>query len=89
MKLTSVRSLSCVLVTACLLFGFSFSMRAFFPTNARSPLGLLGKTHEKITDEAITELGQEFLGINNLTNSMKKAMDKIDDANAFALLFSG
>ena len=43
----------------------------------------------KMTDQAITELGQEFLGINNLTNSMKKAMDKIDDANAFALLFSG
>ena len=83
------RSLSSVLITACILLGFLVSARAFFPTNAKTGFGFLGTSHEKMTDDAITELGQEFFGINNLTNSMKKAMDKIDDANAFALLFSG
>jgi len=82
MKLTSVRSLSCVLVTACLLFGFSFSMRAFFPTNLRTIGGLLGKSHEKITDEAITELDREFFGVNSLTSSMQAAIAKIARANA-------
>lgn len=83
------RSLSCVLITACILLAFLFSARAFFPTNRLTVGTLLGTSHAKMTDQAITELGQEFLGINNLTNSMKKAMVKIDDANAFALLFSG
>jgi len=75
------RSLSSVLITACILLAFLVSARAFFPTNAKTGFGFLGTSHEKMTDDAITELGQEFFGINNLTNSMKKAMDKIDDAN--------
>src|SRR5262249_49995281 len=86
MKLTNMRmitpppvrrSLSYVVITACLLFAFSFSTRAFFPTNARSPLGLFGKTHQKITDEAITELDQEIYSINNMTSTMKAAIEEI------------
>jgi hypothetical protein len=76
------RSLSCVLIIACILLAFLFSARAFFPTNAKTGFGFVGTSHEKMTDDAITELGQEFFGTNNLTNSMKKAMAKIDDANA-------
>jgi hypothetical protein len=76
------RCLSCAFVTACLLFAFLFSARAFFPTNARSPFGLLGKTHEAITTEAITELDQEFFGINRLTSTMEAAIKEIWRANA-------
>ena len=75
------RSLSYVLITACILLGFLFSARAFFPTNARTIAGALGTSHVKMTDQAISELAREFFGINKLTNSMKKAMDKIADAN--------
>jgi hypothetical protein len=75
------RSLSCVLVTACLLFGFLFSTRAFFPTNVRTIGGLAGISHEKITDDAITEIDREFFGINSLTSSMQAAIAKIARAN--------
>jgi von Willebrand factor A domain-containing protein 7 len=91
MKLTNIRIITphsicrplfSVLITAGLLLGFSFSTRAFFPTNARSPRGLLGKTHQAITTEAITELDQEFFGNNRLTSTMKAAIEKIVSANA-------
>jgi len=74
------RSLSCLFITTCLLLAFSFSTRAFFPTNARSPLGVLGKTHQTITDEAITELDREFFG--QQTGSMRDAIKEIWRANA-------
>ena len=75
------RSLSYVLITACILLGFSFSTRAFFPTNVRTLGGTLGKSHEKITDEAITELDREFFGINKPTSTMEAAINEIVRAN--------
>jgi hypothetical protein len=76
------RSLSCVLITACILLGFLFSTRAFWPTNGAPHFGAFGKSHEKITGEAITELDREFFRMNNLTGTMEKAMEKIAEANA-------
>src|SRR3954466_5592943 len=55
---------------------------AFIPTNLKALGGLLGKSHVKMTDEAITELDQEFFGVTKLTKSMKKAKEKIADADA-------
>jgi hypothetical protein len=76
------RSLSYVLVTACILFGFLFSSRAFFPTNARTIIALTpsSTSHEKMTDEAITELDQEFF--SKQTSSMQAAIKEIARANA-------
>jgi hypothetical protein len=71
-----------VLVTAFVLFAFLFSTRAFFPTNLKAGFGALGKSHEKITDEAITELDREFFGVNSLTSTMEAAIEKIARANA-------
>jgi len=71
-----------VLITACLLFAFLFSTRAFFPTNLKTLGGLFGKSHEKMTDEAITELDQKFFGINKLTKPMREAIKQVVDANA-------
>jgi hypothetical protein len=91
MKLTNIRiitphpicrSLSCVLITACLLFAFLFSTRAFFPTNLKTLGRLLGESHQRMTDEAITELDQEFFGINKLTKPMTEAINQVVDANA-------
>jgi len=82
MKLTSVRSLSCVLVTACLLFGFSFSMRAFFPWNSLTLGGALGTSHETMTHAAIKELDQRFFGVSLQTSAMRVAAEEIVDANA-------
>jgi hypothetical protein len=91
MKLTNIRRItpgrfcrffSYVLFTASLLFGFSFSTRAFFPTNLKTIDGLLGKSHEKMTAEAIKELDQEFFGSNGLANSMQEAIRQVVDANA-------
>jgi len=76
------RSLSYVLITACILLGFLFSARAFLPTNGAPHFGLFGKSHQKITGEAITELDREFFRMNNLTGTMEKAIDKIAEANA-------
>ena len=75
------RSLSYVLITACILLGFLFSARAFFPTNVRTLGGALGKSHEKITNEAITELDQEFFGNNKPTSTMEAAIKEIVRAN--------
>jgi von Willebrand factor A domain-containing protein 7 len=76
------RSLSCVLITVFLLFAFLCSSRAFFPTNLRSPFGLLGKTHESITTEAIIELDKEFFDIIRLKTPMTDAINEIVAANA-------
>ena len=92
MKLTNIRivtrrpicrSLSCVLVTACLLLAFSFSTRAFFPTSLHTAFGGLGQSHEKITFDAIRELNGEFFGNSvRVTDSMFQAAVEIVDANA-------
>jgi hypothetical protein len=55
---------------------------AFIPTNLKAIGGLLGKSHVKMTDEAVAELDEEFFGVTKLTKSMKKAKEKIADANA-------
>ena len=70
-----------MLITACILLGFLFSARAFFPTNVRTLGEALGKSHEKITNEAITELDQEFFGNNKPTSTMEAAIKEIVRAN--------
>ena len=75
------RSLSCLFITTCLLLGFLFSARAFFPTNFHTVLGLLaGKSHQGMTGEAITELELEFFG--QQTGSMRDAIKEIGRANS-------
>jgi hypothetical protein len=61
---------------------------AFFPTNWRTVEGLLGTSHEQMTDNAIESFDQSFynlplslLGNPVLTVSMKTARDAIADAN--------
>ena len=56
--------------------------RAFFPTNLLAVGGLLGRSHVKITSDAIEELDAEFFALPKLTKSMKKAIEQIADANA-------
>ena len=73
---------SFLLVFTSLPFLPGSAVQAFFPTNLHTVGGLLGKSHTKMTDEAITELDQEFFGITKLTKSMKKAKEQIADANA-------
>lgn len=57
-------------------------VHAFFPTNLRTVAGALGKSHARITEDAIKELDAEFFSITNLTQPMKKAIEQIADANA-------
>ena len=78
------RSLSCGLVTAWILFGFLFSTRAFFPTDFHTVIALTpsSMSHQRITEEAITEFDRESFGINRLTTTMEKAKEKIWLANA-------
>ncbi len=56
--------------------------RAFFPTSTLSVGGLLGRSHAKITSDAVKELDNEFFGITDLTDPMEKAIEQIADANA-------
>lgn len=58
------------------------AVRAFIPTSALSVGGVLGKSHVKMTKEAIEEIDLEFFGASDLTRAMKKARDEIADADA-------
>jgi hypothetical protein len=69
-------------VAACVLLPPHLTLYAFFPTNLKTLGGLLGTSHVKITNEAITEIDDEFFAITKLTKSMKKAKEQIADANA-------
>lgn len=91
MKLTShLRSLRPALGIACsilLIIGSLplapfFTVQAFFPTNLLTVGGIFGKSHQKMTEEAVTELDQDFFGVSRLTKSMKKAKEQIADANS-------
>jgi len=55
---------------------------AFFPTNLKTLGGLLGRSHEHITTDAITSFDQSTFGATTLTSSMKQAIQDIVDANA-------
>lgn len=61
---------------------FPFTARAFIPTNLLAVGGALGKSHVKMTDEAVAELDQEFFRVRKLTKAMRKAKEQIADANA-------
>src|SRR5262249_33227654 len=56
----------------------------FVPTNLRAALltNPFDETHQSITENAIKELDSEFFGITKLTKPMKKASERIVDANA-------
>lgn len=73
---------SSALLIASLPIAPFFTAHAFFPTNRLTIAGLLGKSHQKMTDEAVTELDQEFFTVTKLTKSMKKAKEQIADANS-------
>jgi hypothetical protein len=60
----------------------SRSVRAFFPTNLKTLGGLLGRSHEQITTDAITSFDQSTFSVTTLTSSMKQAIQDIADANA-------
>jgi hypothetical protein len=70
-----------VLITACLLLGFSLSTRAFFPWNSLTAGGFLGTSHEAMTHAAIKELDLRFFGIPIQTSGMRVAAEEIVDAN--------
>jgi hypothetical protein len=54
---------------------------AFFPTSLFTVFGLLGTSHQKMTEKSVEELDAEFFGITKLTKPMKKAIEQIADAN--------
>src|SRR5689334_21054226 len=56
--------------------------RAFFPTNVKTVSGLLGRSHEAITTNAITSFDQSTFAVTKLTSSMKQAIRDIADADA-------
>jgi hypothetical protein len=53
----------------------------FFPTNVFTVAGLLGTSHQKMTEEAINELAEEFFGIFTPPKTMKEATKQIVDGN--------
>lgn len=76
-------ALAVVLLTHMLLVNSLIKpAQAFFPTTLRTVGGLFGKSHTKITSDAIEDLDLEFFGITDLTKPMKKAIEEISDANA-------
>src|SRR5215471_4097990 len=82
----SLRRFSAVAVTISIvltLFGIrpSNTTHAFFPTSGRTLGGFLGRSHQKITEDAVKAVDQEFFGISTLTNSMTKARDELVAAN--------
>jgi hypothetical protein len=54
----------------------------FFPTNLFTVGGLFGTSHEKMTEEAIKELAEEFFGITEPPKTMRKAINGIAAANS-------
>src|SRR5262245_24283042 len=82
MRKTAALSAAVLLVVGFLAVKPATTVKAFFPTNLLAAGGLLGKSHIKITEEAVKDLDQEFFGITKLTKSMKKAIEQIGDANA-------
>src|SRR5579864_1656384 len=54
---------------------------AFFPTNLKTLGGLLGRSHEQITTDAITSFDQSTFSATTLTSSMKHAIQDIVDAD--------
>ncbi|MBN4080649.1 VWA domain-containing protein, partial [Beggiatoa alba] len=63
------------------IFGLA-NVHAFIPTNLYAVGGVLGTSHQKITEESIKALDEEFFGITKLTKPMKKAIKQIVNANA-------
>src|SRR5262245_52555494 len=56
-------------------------VRAFFPSKALTVAGVLGTSHQEMTEQAIKDLDAEFFGITRLTKSMEKAMQQIAEAD--------
>jgi hypothetical protein len=78
----SLRVFSWICAALLIAWSATEATRAFFPTNLLAVGGLLGRSHAKITSDAIEELDVEFFALPKLTKSMKKAIEQIADANA-------
>ena len=76
---TATRSLL-LLATAMLALRFR-KADAFFPTNALTFQGFEGRSHEKITTDALEALDREFFGGQSPNGSMRAANQEIADAN--------
>lgn len=72
-------ALACLLLAAAMI---SPHVRAFAPTNGLAFVAFGATSHSKMTEQAITELDNEFFGVSRLTKSMKKAIEQIAEANA-------
>ena len=59
----------------------SHSTKAFFPTNWLTVWGLLGRSHTRITRDAIENVNKSLFGVMKMTDSMQKASDEIIEAN--------
>ncbi|HEU4386744.1 MAG TPA: hypothetical protein VFV34_03025, partial [Blastocatellia bacterium] len=70
-----------LILSALLPIAPGHKVQAFWPTNLRTLGGALGRSHEKITSDAIKQLDEEFFGITRLTKPMKKAIEEIADNN--------
>src|SRR5260370_9321813 len=76
-----------LIAIAVLVVTRNWDVVAFFPTNWKTcpkcTFGsFLGRSHERITTDAITSFDQSTFGVTTLTSSMKQAMQDIVDANA-------
>ena len=78
----SLRRLSWICIALLVAWFATEAARAFFPTNVLAVGGLLGRSHVRITSDAIEEIDAEFFALPKLTKSMKKAIEQIADANA-------
>lgn len=67
----------CVLLTGWLSLVFSFSPRAFLAKNLKNRWQSSWASLQRMTEEAITELDQEFFSINSVTNSLTEAIEVV------------
>jgi uncharacterized repeat protein (TIGR01451 family) len=61
---------------------FAGPLLAFFPTTARTIGGLLGRSHQSITEDMYKQKVSEYFSITKLTDPMKQAMKDIADGDA-------
>ena len=76
---TATRSL--LLLATAMLALRSRKADAFFPTNALTFQGFEGRSHEKITTDALEALDGEFFGGQSPNGSMRAANQEIAEAN--------
>lgn len=66
--------------SALLIAWLTLPIEAFAPSNFKAAL-VGGTSHQRMTEQAIRELDNEFFGITDLTKPMKKAIEEIAEAN--------